>query len=71
MPAHACRSQVPDRGQARAQGARAPGVLASDAACRHQSGGTVTLNCGLSGSGATQQQAVNLAITAIATETIP
>jgi hypothetical protein len=30
-------------------------------------GGTVTLNCGLSGSGATQQQAINLAITAITT----
>jgi hypothetical protein len=33
-------------------------------------GGHVTLNCGLSGSGATQQQAINLAITAIATATV-
>jgi hypothetical protein len=31
------------------------------------SGGSVTLNCGLSGSGVNQQQAINLAITAIAT----
>jgi hypothetical protein len=33
-------------------------------------GGRVSLNCGLSGSGTTQQQAINLAITAIATGTI-
>jgi hypothetical protein len=33
-------------------------------------GGRVTLNCGLSGHGTTQQQAINLGITAIATGTI-